>query len=454
MMNTTDIHQLSHQLGQLFLEDGSLNPDQYDLLPNLLDHLRQIQLEQPKAALQSILNQPNFPIAHLLRSAVQYFYQQRLVELAHIQQKDWAYLNSEQYLNSCCTNLGLVFLIESSGQHIEIAFDRLYPYLNSADHWLHHIAIEALAEISLHYFNQDLINLLFQIMAKFGVNERPYLLGNLIHRLLCADVITEQTLMDRYQQGSIKTKSAILYMISAHQLALSLPFQQLIVDDFMAQQQRPTSDQLSGLIYALTQTPHFHAQIIPVLLKSLKSDQYFIRSAAIETLAHLGYQQPDFLNVLKTALFDVEGYDGFSASRSSVIAIGQLPQHGSLFLDALNRLLAKAIAEHDGEHAALILQTLQRIHQYDEQTIEHLSVLLSKADTLSMIETIQLLQHFGLSPARFQAQLTIIFGQINDIVDDPDLLNPHFEAWLIRHPRLLQDWQSCYQTWLSQSFED
>lgn len=453
-MNTLDIHQLSHHLTQLFLDDGSINPDQDDLLPNLLDHLHQIQPEHPKAALQSILGQPNFPVAHLLRSAVQYFYQQRVVELEHTQQKDWAYLDSEQYLNSCSTNFGLVFLIEYSGQYIEVAVDLLLPYLTSNDHWLHHIAIKALAEISLRFFDQDLINLLFQIMATFCVNERPYLLGNLIHRLLCADMLTKQTLMDRYQQGSVQTKEAILYIISAHQVALSIPFQQVIVDDFMAQQQQPTADQLSGLIYALQQTPHFNTQTIPVLLENLNSDQYFIRSAAIETLAHLGYQQPDFLNVLKTALFDFEGYDGFSASRSSVIAIGQFPQHGLLFLNDLNRLLAKAIAEQDGEHAVLILQTFQNINQYDEQTIKHLSVCLSKADTLSIVETLQCLQHFGLSPARFEAELTVIFGQLNDIVDDPALLNPRFDAWLIRHPSLLQAWQSCYQTWLSQSFED
>lgn len=452
-MNTLNPTQLSHQLGQLFLDDGSINPDQYDLLPNLLDHLCQIQPEHPKAALQWILNQPNFPVAHLLRSAVQQFYKRRLFELEHIQKKDWAYLESEQYLQSFSTNFGLLFLIEYSGQHSEVAFDLLQRYLNSDDHWLHHIAIKAFAEMSLHYFDQYMITLLFDITSKFGVNEHPYQLGHLIHRLLCADVMTEKTLMDRYQQRSVRTKEAILYIISAHQLVLSIPFQQLIVNDFMLQQQQSTPDQLSGLIYALAQIPHFHPQTLPVLLKHLNSDQYFIRCAAIETLANLGYQQPDFLNVLKAALFDFEGYDGFSASRSSMIAIGKVPQHGSLFLDDLNRLLAGSIAEPDGEYCALILQTLQSINQYNEQTLEHLSVLLSKADTLSIVETLQFLQHFGLSPARFQAELNGLFEEF-ETNDDPEQLNLYFETWLIRHPSLLQAWQTCYQNWLSQSFED
>lgn len=102
----------------------------------------------------------------------------------------------------------------------------------------------------------------------------------------------------------------------------------------------------------------------------------------------------------------------------------------------------------------MILQTLQNINQYDEQTIQYLSDLFSKADILSIVETLQCLQHFGLSPARFEAELTVILGQLNNIIDDPALLNPLFDAWLIRHPSLLQAWQTYYQTWLSQAIED
>ena len=217
--------------------------------------------------------------------------------------------------------------------------------------WTARVLIQSMGESAA-----SLIPEMFQVMEKWGVNEYPFKIGEILVSL--SD--NHSQVIDLLKKN-INSKSDKLVQAVIHTFSLLGNRSEVVYEDLMRLASQGSDDTKGFAIRTLGETGKQDDSLCHLLLDSAIHTEWYIRGYAIGSMGKLKLNPQKCLPVIIKALTDSEGHD-WTVSESAITALGDYGGNATVAIPYLQKLRIKLKAEDDSSYAVRQLnQTLGKI---------------------------------------------------------------------------------------------
>lgn len=238
----------------------------------------------------------------------------------------------------------LMNLVQNVGEYGYLAIADIKRMILDDDVEIHWTGCKALKSIG--YKATEAIPEIFNAMAKRGVNEYPFTLGEVLVQIVdkFPDVLI--LLKDRLQSNSEKLIQGVLYTFFLLGNRAEIAYEDLFKIALEA-----SNESKNLAIIALSAIGKKDDKLLQLLLESAISSEYYLRGNAISSMGYLKMSPGQCLPIIINALDDVEGYD-WTVREKAIEALAEYKKDAEIAIPKL-KALRKSI-RNSGEDISLI----------------------------------------------------------------------------------------------------
>lgn len=159
-----------------------------------------------------------------------------------------------------------------------------------------------------------------QAFARHGTWERPFHLGKAVAAAVSDEPARLESLRSALREGNDKEQQALCQVL-VELGPVAAPLADTVLE--VANSKDADPETVSCVIMALGYLNVINAGITSLILQSIESEHWFLRSNAIATAGLLRLEPATCIPLITNHLRDDYGYDGWSASVAAVKALGQ-----------------------------------------------------------------------------------------------------------------------------------
>jgi HEAT repeats len=193
----------------------------------------------------------------------------------------------------------------------------------------------------------SLIPEMFQVMEKWGVNEYPFKIGEILVSL--SD--NHPQVIDLLKKN-INSKSDKLVQAVIHTFSLLGNRSEVVYEDLMKLAIKGSDETKGFAISTLGETGKQDDSLCNLLLDSAIHTEWYIRGYAIGSMGKLKLSPQKCLPIIINALTDDEGHD-WTVRESAITALGEYGQNAMVAVPYLQELRIKLKAEDDDSSYAV-----------------------------------------------------------------------------------------------------